>query len=238
MFEFIGVTAFQEGSDSGAPCEQRHQGVIWRRWRARTAAKIAQLGERMTEDHKVRCSIHLLGAFSFLEQTPSFTLFLEELEAHQTQNVAVPNRAADRDDHEGHKRIVPTRYARKPQQRKQAGEEEVRATPGNTHQPQNQVVNDCHSSLQLSVVLLIQRIPRDCNIAEGKEGFRNHITRSEQQGEQTEGSGDRQQHEYLGVLHGSGDQQARQNNRGENGLLVNVVSQQEVEKRRDRRACT
>ena len=26
-------------------------------------AKIAQLGERMTEDHKVRCSIHLLGAF-------------------------------------------------------------------------------------------------------------------------------------------------------------------------------
>ena len=24
-------------------------------------AKIAQLGERMTEDHKVRCSIHLLG---------------------------------------------------------------------------------------------------------------------------------------------------------------------------------
>ena len=29
-------------------------------------AKIAQLGERMTEDHKVRCSIHLLGAFFFL----------------------------------------------------------------------------------------------------------------------------------------------------------------------------
>ena len=28
-------------------------------------AKIAQLGERMTEDHKVRCSIHLLGAFFF-----------------------------------------------------------------------------------------------------------------------------------------------------------------------------
>ena len=28
-----------------------------------TEAKIAQLGERMTEDHKVRCSIHLLGAF-------------------------------------------------------------------------------------------------------------------------------------------------------------------------------
>ena len=26
-------------------------------------AKIAQSGERMTEDHKVRCSIHLLGAF-------------------------------------------------------------------------------------------------------------------------------------------------------------------------------
>ena len=33
-------------------------------------AKIAQLGERMTEDHKVRCSIHLLGAFSF--SLPSF----------------------------------------------------------------------------------------------------------------------------------------------------------------------
>ena len=30
-----------------------------------TEAKIAQLGERMTEDHKVRCSIHLLGAFFF-----------------------------------------------------------------------------------------------------------------------------------------------------------------------------
>ena len=29
----------------------------------KTEAKIAQLGERMTEDHKVRCSIHLLGAF-------------------------------------------------------------------------------------------------------------------------------------------------------------------------------
>ena len=29
-------------------------------------AKIAQLGERMTEDHKVRCSIHLLGVFLFL----------------------------------------------------------------------------------------------------------------------------------------------------------------------------
>ncbi len=29
-------------------------------------AKIAQLGERMTEDHKVRCSIHLLGAFLLL----------------------------------------------------------------------------------------------------------------------------------------------------------------------------
>ena len=32
---------------------------------AETVAKIAQLGERMTEDHKVRCSIHLLGAFFF-----------------------------------------------------------------------------------------------------------------------------------------------------------------------------
>ena len=30
-------------------------------------AKIAQLGERMTEDHKVRCSIHLLGAFFFAQ---------------------------------------------------------------------------------------------------------------------------------------------------------------------------
>ena len=33
--------------------------------RMRSEAKIAQLGERMTEDHKVRCSIHLLGAFFF-----------------------------------------------------------------------------------------------------------------------------------------------------------------------------
>ena len=31
--------------------------------RQKSEAKIAQLGERMTEDHKVRCSIHLLGAF-------------------------------------------------------------------------------------------------------------------------------------------------------------------------------
>ena len=39
------------------------------RWRlgVKTEAKIAQLGERMTEDHKVRCSIHLLGAFFFFE---------------------------------------------------------------------------------------------------------------------------------------------------------------------------
>ena len=33
--------------------------------RQKSEAKIAQLGERMTEDHKVRCSIHLLGAFFF-----------------------------------------------------------------------------------------------------------------------------------------------------------------------------
>ena len=33
-------------------------------------AKIAQLGERMTEDHKVRCSIHLLGAFSVFTGVP------------------------------------------------------------------------------------------------------------------------------------------------------------------------
>ena len=32
----------------------------------KTEAEIAQLGERMTEDHKVRCSIHLLGAFLLL----------------------------------------------------------------------------------------------------------------------------------------------------------------------------
>ena len=45
-----------------------------------TEAKIAQLGERMTEDHKVRCSIHLLGAFFSLfaaatERTSSFMSF-------------------------------------------------------------------------------------------------------------------------------------------------------------------
>ena len=39
--------------------------VIGNKRRARLEAKIAQLGERMTEDHKVRCSIHLLGAFFF-----------------------------------------------------------------------------------------------------------------------------------------------------------------------------
>ena len=39
--------------------------LIWCRGGLRTVAKIAQLGERMTEDHKVRCSIHLLGAFFF-----------------------------------------------------------------------------------------------------------------------------------------------------------------------------
>ena len=33
--------------------------------RGGAGAKIAQLGERMTEDHKVRCSIHLLGAFFY-----------------------------------------------------------------------------------------------------------------------------------------------------------------------------
>ena len=37
-----------------------------RNQRSKTEAKIAQLGERMTEDHKVRCSIHLLGAFLLL----------------------------------------------------------------------------------------------------------------------------------------------------------------------------
>ena len=39
-----------------------------------SVAKIAQLGERMTEDHKVRCSIHLLGEFFFL-----FVFFLIQL---------------------------------------------------------------------------------------------------------------------------------------------------------------
>ena len=38
-------------------------GIIGGRRGSETEAKIAQLGERMTEDHKVRCSIHLLGAF-------------------------------------------------------------------------------------------------------------------------------------------------------------------------------
>ena len=37
----------------------------WRHFAPFPGAKIAQLGERMTEDHKVRCSIHLLGAFCF-----------------------------------------------------------------------------------------------------------------------------------------------------------------------------
>ena len=37
--------------------------VIGNKRGATAEAKIAQLGERMTEDHKVRCSIHLLGAF-------------------------------------------------------------------------------------------------------------------------------------------------------------------------------
>ena len=42
-------------------------------------AKIAQLGERMTEDHKVRCSIHLLGVFSLFLSSAHSTdiLFLE-----------------------------------------------------------------------------------------------------------------------------------------------------------------
>ena len=40
-------------------------------------AKIAQLGERMTEDHKVRCSIHLLGVF--LQSTNNhFSLFMQD----------------------------------------------------------------------------------------------------------------------------------------------------------------
>ena len=43
-----------------------------------TEAKIAQLGERMTEDHKVRCSIHLLGAFFSL----SFWMGWEENDAY------------------------------------------------------------------------------------------------------------------------------------------------------------
>ena len=34
-------------------------------FKTQSVAKIAQLGERMTEDHKVRCSIHLLGEFFF-----------------------------------------------------------------------------------------------------------------------------------------------------------------------------
>ena len=42
--------------------------LIWCRGGLRTVAKIAQLGERMTEDHKVRCSIHLLGAFFFFDR--------------------------------------------------------------------------------------------------------------------------------------------------------------------------
>ena len=40
--------------------------------RQKSEAKIAQLGERMTEDHKVRCSIHLLGAFLFSFSTSHF----------------------------------------------------------------------------------------------------------------------------------------------------------------------
>ena len=40
--------------------------ICMARLELRSGAKIAQLGERMTEDHKVRCSIHLLGAFLLL----------------------------------------------------------------------------------------------------------------------------------------------------------------------------
>ena len=42
-------------------------------------AKIAQLGERMTEDHKVRCSIHLLGAFlRVMETNNSLSSFVKQ----------------------------------------------------------------------------------------------------------------------------------------------------------------
>lgn len=43
-----------------------------------SVAKIAQLGERMTEDHKVRCSIHLLGVlFSTNINKSQLVLFLD-----------------------------------------------------------------------------------------------------------------------------------------------------------------
>ena len=43
-------------------------------FKTQSVAKIAQLGERMTEDHKVRCSIHLLGEF-FICFSSFFLLF-------------------------------------------------------------------------------------------------------------------------------------------------------------------
>ena len=55
-------------------------------------AKIAQLGERMTEDHKVRCSIHLLGAFFFLcpfpttLRRPSSTVLILKPTKHESHN--------------------------------------------------------------------------------------------------------------------------------------------------------
>ena len=49
-----------------------------------SVAKIAQLGERMTEDHKVRCSIHLLGEFFFFFGFQSILLEHQCFESQST----------------------------------------------------------------------------------------------------------------------------------------------------------
>ena len=64
--------------------------VIEFSWGEETEAKIAQLGERMTEDHKVRCSIHLLGAF--FHKHSLFALFFSQLVDHKKEDIAVAYR--------------------------------------------------------------------------------------------------------------------------------------------------
>ena len=61
-------------------------------FKTQSVAKIAQLGERMTEDHKVRCSIHLLGEFFFVFVFSSFSslsLQMSEIEIYMNKEIVL-----------------------------------------------------------------------------------------------------------------------------------------------------